>query len=313
MLPAVARGDVGVFGELYDRYAATLYAVLLRILGSPDDAQEALRQTFLKVWTNAPGFDGGSGTEIAWLMNIARDVVIDRVRSHDEWETAAAAATGGTLPPAAPPSEVRKAIMESIPEEVENVDEANAEVLETEFKRFDSTRWWLATAAMIFFALWGWREMTMRAARERLASQNAEIQTLAAENALIKQRTQKLNSEIIALASSGTRMMSLAGQQLAPSATARAFIETEKRRAVVLFANLPPNAADKSYQLWIMRGDRTPPQSATTFDVGASGSAAITVENLPADAEIKGLAVTLEPKGGVEQPANANYYVVGKS
>jgi hypothetical protein len=203
--------------------------------------------------------------------------------------------------------------MESTPEDVPGENTINAQTLETEFRRFDSTRWWLATAATIFFALWGWREMTMRAARERLAMQNAELQTLTAENALIKQRNQKLTSEIIALASSGTRMISLAGQQAAPSATGRAFLEPGKNRAVVLFANLPSTPNDKSYQLWILGADPAKPQSATTFDVGANGMAAITVENLPSDTEIKGMAVTMGPKGGSQPPADAAYYVMGKS
>jgi anti-sigma-K factor RskA len=232
-------------------------------------------------------------------------------RAVDEYAEAATA-FGRNLSPVTPPTEVRKAIMDSIPEDAPGENTIITQALETEFKRFDSTRWWLAAAATIFFALWGWREMTMRAARERLATQTAELQTLTAENALIKQRNEKLTSEVIALASSGTRMMSLTGQQVAPSATARVFMEPEKHRAVVLFANLPSNPNDKSYQLWVLGADPAKPQSAATFDVGTNGTAAITVENLPADAEIKGMAVTMEPKGGVEQPTNAAYYVMGK-
>ena len=81
LLPAVARGDVAAFGDLYDRYAGTLYAVLLRILGSAEDAQEALQETFLKAWTNASSFDAERGSEIAWLIAIARSRGIDRLRA----------------------------------------------------------------------------------------------------------------------------------------------------------------------------------------------------------------------------------------
>ena len=236
----------------------------------------------------------------------------DCQRTADEY-VEAAASIGRDLAPVEPPHNLRKAIMESVPEVTDVNDISEAETIETEYKRFDATRWWLATAATIFFALWGWRELTMRAARERIASQTAELQTLTAENGLIKQRNQKLNSEIIALASTGSRMISLTGQQVAPSATARVFLQPEQRRAVVLFANLPANPGDKTYQLWIIRGDQVPPQSAGTFDVGSSGTAAITVDSLPVDTEIKGMAVTMEAKGGVEQPSNANYYVMGRS
>jgi anti-sigma-K factor RskA len=228
-------------------------------------------------------------------------------RAHDEFAEAAAT-IGSDLPPVTPPAEVRKAIMESVP----SIEEEN-EVGETAFRRFDATRWWLATAATIFFALWGWRELTMRAARENLASRDAEIQTLTAENALIKQRNEKLNSEIITLASTGTHMIALTGQQISPNATARVFLAQQQRRAVVLFANLPANPNDKSYQLWIIRADQAKPQSAGVFDVGTGGTAAITIDNLPLDTEIKGMAVTMESKGGVEQPSNADYYVSGKS
>ena len=81
LLLAVARGDVAAFGELYDRYAGALYAILLRILGSPEDAQEALQETYLKAWSNASSFDAGRGSEIAWLISIARSRGIDRLRA----------------------------------------------------------------------------------------------------------------------------------------------------------------------------------------------------------------------------------------
>jgi RNA polymerase sigma-70 factor (ECF subfamily) len=80
-LPAVARGDTAAFEALYDRYSPTIYALLLRILASPEDAQEVLQETFVKVWTNAKMFDAVRGSEIAWLISIARSRGIDRLRS----------------------------------------------------------------------------------------------------------------------------------------------------------------------------------------------------------------------------------------
>lgn len=81
LLRAVARGDMAAFGALYDRYSPTLYALLLRILGSADDAQEVLQETFVKVWTSATMFDEVRGSEAAWLISIARSRGIDRLRS----------------------------------------------------------------------------------------------------------------------------------------------------------------------------------------------------------------------------------------
>ena len=57
LLSAVAQGDPVAFEQLYDRYSSTLYALLLRILGNPEDAQEVLQESFVKVWTNAASYD----------------------------------------------------------------------------------------------------------------------------------------------------------------------------------------------------------------------------------------------------------------
>ncbi len=81
LLPAIAQGNASAFEELYDRHASTVYGLLLRILNNPDDAQEVLQETFVKAWTSAKMFDAVRGTEIAWLISIARSRGIDRLRS----------------------------------------------------------------------------------------------------------------------------------------------------------------------------------------------------------------------------------------
>jgi len=81
LLPAVAHGDLTAFEQLYDRHSSTLYALLLRILANADDAQEVLQETFVKAWTNAKMFDAVRGSDVAWLISIARSRGIDRLRS----------------------------------------------------------------------------------------------------------------------------------------------------------------------------------------------------------------------------------------
>jgi RNA polymerase sigma-70 factor (ECF subfamily) len=81
LLPAVARGDLDAFERLYDRHSSRLYALLLRILANPDDAQEVLQETFMKAWTSAKMFDAVRGSDVAWLISIARSRGIDRLRS----------------------------------------------------------------------------------------------------------------------------------------------------------------------------------------------------------------------------------------
>ena len=87
LLPSVARGNVNAFEAFYDRYAPTVYALLLRILANADDAQEVLQETFVKAWTSAKMFDSVRGSEIAWLISIARSRGIDRLRSRRTRDT----------------------------------------------------------------------------------------------------------------------------------------------------------------------------------------------------------------------------------
>jgi len=222
-------------------------------------------------------------------------------RARDEYGEAASLLSRD-LDPVAPPPQLRERIFAAV--EKGNVVDAR--------DRFNSSRWWMA-AAVVFLALWGWRELSIRVTREKINSSEAEIRHLAVQNQLLSARNDKLSAEMASLASRDTRTIALTGQQVSPSASAKVFLEPRQRRAVVFFYNLPANAADKSYQLWILRGDQPKPQSAGVFDVTQSGAASISIENLPLATEIKGLAVTLEPKGGVAQPTNTNFFVAGST
>ena len=83
ILPAIAAGDTVAVAELYDRHGSTLYALLLKILGDRSDAQEVLQETFVTAWRRAGDFDPRRGSEIAWLVSIARNRAIDRLRSRN--------------------------------------------------------------------------------------------------------------------------------------------------------------------------------------------------------------------------------------
>jgi anti-sigma-K factor RskA len=210
------------------------------------------------------------------------------------------------LDPVAPPPAVRAAVLRAV------APSAPEEAADDEESFFDR-RWW-AVAACLFLALWGWREVSVRSIRERVKTEEVVSQHLAEQNRLLEEKNQKMLAQMQALAAPDTRTIALAGQQIAPSASAKVFMEPSKRRAMVFFYNMPANAGDKSYQLWIIRGDQAKPQSAGTFDVhNPEGQSSIVIENLPVATEIKGLAVTLEPKGGVPAPTNTDFFVSGQT
>ena len=247
---------------------------------------------------------GAATAEEARALRTHLHSCADCRRAREEYAEAASL-LARDLDPVAPPPGVRDRIFLAI----DARDRGN--VVDAE-GRFGISRWWMVAAAF-FLALWGWRELSVRVVREKVNSSEAEVRRLAGENQLLTARNDKLSAEMAALASQDTRTIALTGQQVSPSASARVFLEPQGRRAVVFFYNLPANPTDKSYQLWILRGDQPKPQSAGVFDVTQSGRASISIENLPLATEIKGLAVTLEAKGGVTQPTNTNFFVAGST
>src|SRR5204863_360157 len=262
-------------------------------------------------------FDAVRGSEAAWLISIARSRGIDRLRSRKiryEREDEAGREISVHSAFVDHTTGVDRAIQT---QEKTAVRGALAELPDPQRVALELSRrgspWWLAVAATLFLALWGWRELGIRAARENDASQSAEIAQLREENSLLAQRNEKMSSEIVALSAEGTRTIALAGQEVAPSASAKVFLEPERRRAIVFFHALPANPGDKSYQPWIIPANQPKPVSAGVIDVTRGGNASIVIENLPLATEIKGLAVTLEQKGGVDQPTNTKFYVAGNA
>ncbi len=80
LIARVARGDAQALLELYDRYAPRTYALALRILRDPMMAEEAVQDTFFKVWSRAREYLPLRGPFLVWLLTIARRTAIDRLR-----------------------------------------------------------------------------------------------------------------------------------------------------------------------------------------------------------------------------------------
>ena len=92
LLHAIARGDELALASLYDRYAAILLGLLLRILRSRPEAEDVLQEVFMQVWRRAGDFDEARGRGFTWLVTLARSRAIDRLRSIDARARAAQAA-----------------------------------------------------------------------------------------------------------------------------------------------------------------------------------------------------------------------------
>jgi RNA polymerase sigma-70 factor (ECF subfamily) len=83
LIQRVADGDREGFAELYDRFAAILFGIVLRILRSRAEAEEVLQDTFLQIWQRAASFDERRGRVIPWLTLLARSRALDRLRNRN--------------------------------------------------------------------------------------------------------------------------------------------------------------------------------------------------------------------------------------
>lgn len=68
---------------LYDRYSGALYGVVLRIVKKEDQAEEVLQDIFLKIWDRIGSYDPNKGKLFTWMVNIARNQAIDKMRSKE--------------------------------------------------------------------------------------------------------------------------------------------------------------------------------------------------------------------------------------
>ena len=81
LLRRIAAGDRQALAELYDHLGAALYSTAVRILGDGQEAEEVMQDVFVQVWEKAAAFDAALGTPTNWVMRIARNRAIDRLRA----------------------------------------------------------------------------------------------------------------------------------------------------------------------------------------------------------------------------------------
>jgi len=75
--------DEKALDTLYEMYSESMHGVIFNIVRDADIAQEVMQDVFMKAWENAGSYSSKKGRFFTWLLNIARNAAIDKIRSKD--------------------------------------------------------------------------------------------------------------------------------------------------------------------------------------------------------------------------------------
>ncbi len=81
LIAQVALGNQTAFSNLYDATSGKLFAVCLRVLNERAAAEDAMQEAYVKIWRNADRYQVTGHSPMTWLITIARNTAIDRLRA----------------------------------------------------------------------------------------------------------------------------------------------------------------------------------------------------------------------------------------
>lgn len=133
LLPQIAAGDPLAVETFLRRHSGMVWGLARRFCRSAEDAEDATQEIFVDVWKSAARYDASAGSEVTFLMTIARRRLIDRARRQGRRISPELLEDAGTI--AATPGEdrvelhdevvrARKALAQLRPEQREVLDMA---------------------------------------------------------------------------------------------------------------------------------------------------------------------------------------------
>lgn len=80
LLTRVSAGETRAFAELHTLTRGRLRRIALAVGSAPDDVDDILQDSFMKIWRNAARFDSGRASAMTWMSAIVRNTAIDHLR-----------------------------------------------------------------------------------------------------------------------------------------------------------------------------------------------------------------------------------------
>ena len=81
LVAELVAGSDDALAMLYDRHAGAVHGAAFRLTSDRALAEDIVQETFLALWNRAEQFDPSRGSLAAWLLTIARNRTVDRLRA----------------------------------------------------------------------------------------------------------------------------------------------------------------------------------------------------------------------------------------
>ncbi|GGX59405.1 sigma-70 family RNA polymerase sigma factor [Streptomyces fructofermentans] len=119
LMGSVARGDQQAFASLYDAVSGPVLGIVRRVLRDQAQSEEVAQEVLVEVWRTAARYRSDRGTVINWVLTLAHQRAVDRVRSVE----------------ASTAREHRAALLERTPEYDEVIEQVEARLEREQVRR----------------------------------------------------------------------------------------------------------------------------------------------------------------------------------
>ncbi|WP_417209946.1 sigma-70 family RNA polymerase sigma factor [Antarctobacter sp.] len=102
LIARTALRDRAAFGALYDATSGKLLAVCHSVLKDRHEAEDTLQEVFLRVWNKADRYAVTGHSPMTWLITVARNIAIDRLRARQKAQTGKDGSETDVLPDTRP-------------------------------------------------------------------------------------------------------------------------------------------------------------------------------------------------------------------
>lgn len=179
--------------------------------------------------------------------------------------------------------------------------------LEPRKKSISSYIGWAAAAVLLFgIGIQYYQYNEVQSEVQTATAERAKFQSMLADLQVKKTEDEKA---LAIVRDKYSTVVSLAGQQVAPDAYAKVYLNSNKKEIYVDMAGLPEPPEGKVYQIWALKLDPLTPTSIGVIDNKNANNGILKVENYD---QAQAFGITLEPAGGSVTPTLEQLYTLGK-